>query len=167
MRLYLIRHAVAFDRDPAEWPDDAPRPLTPRGARRFERAARGVRAIAPRVDVLLTSPFERAWATAAILHRVAGWPAPTTCDALAAGVSAAAQAAALSECASADVVAAVGHEPDLHLLASYLLTGSEETLASAWRKGAIAALECPSGPVPGAATLLWFMQPSVLRAFAR
>ncbi|MEK7214016.1 MAG: CHAD domain-containing protein, partial [Chloroflexota bacterium] len=29
MELYVIRHAIAFDRDPAQWPDDRLRPLTP------------------------------------------------------------------------------------------------------------------------------------------
>ena len=29
MDLYLVRHAVAFGRDAARWPDDSARPLTP------------------------------------------------------------------------------------------------------------------------------------------
>ena len=31
--LYLVRHAIAFDADPTQWPDDSLRPLTPDGAR--------------------------------------------------------------------------------------------------------------------------------------
>jgi len=31
MDLYIVRHAVAFDRDAERWPDDRERPLTPRG----------------------------------------------------------------------------------------------------------------------------------------
>ena len=31
MRIYLIRHAAAFDRDRKRWPDDGQRPLTPEG----------------------------------------------------------------------------------------------------------------------------------------
>ena len=34
MLLYLVRHAIAFGRDPAAWPDDRDRPLKPpKGAR--------------------------------------------------------------------------------------------------------------------------------------
>ncbi|HEY7678606.1 MAG TPA: hypothetical protein VIG69_16145 [Candidatus Methylomirabilis sp.] len=41
MDLYLVRHAFAGKRDPARWPDDTQRPITPEGARRFRQAARG------------------------------------------------------------------------------------------------------------------------------
>jgi phosphohistidine phosphatase len=167
VRLYLVRHAIAHDADPVCWPDDALRPLTALGVRRFRRAARGVRALAPGVDVLLTSPFERARATAEILREAAGWPAPVTTAALRSGASTSEQLAAIAEHGPDATVAAVGHEPDLQMLASYLLTGSEYGLASLWRKGAIAALECPASPTPGSATLLWFLPPSALRRLAR
>ena len=44
MDLYLVRHAIAFNPDPTQWPDDSQRPLTPEGQKRFKRAARGNRA---------------------------------------------------------------------------------------------------------------------------
>jgi broad specificity phosphatase PhoE len=31
IRVYLVRHAIAEDRDSARWPDDSERPLTRRG----------------------------------------------------------------------------------------------------------------------------------------
>ncbi len=42
MDLYLVRHAIAFDRDPVTWHQDAERPLTPQGIDRFRQAARGL-----------------------------------------------------------------------------------------------------------------------------
>src|SRR5215212_9836596 len=42
MDLYLVRHGVAFDPDPARWPDDTQRPLTPEGEKRVLKAARGL-----------------------------------------------------------------------------------------------------------------------------
>jgi len=36
MDLYLVRHAVAFDYDASQWPDDSQRPLTPEGQKRAD-----------------------------------------------------------------------------------------------------------------------------------
>src|ERR671917_2936324 len=74
--LYLVRHAVAHGRDPERWPDDTRRPLTPEGEEEFMGAARGLGRVVPEVDVLLGSPYERAWRTAEILAEQTGWPAP-------------------------------------------------------------------------------------------
>ena len=75
MDLYLVRHAIAFDFDTSQWPDDSQRPLTPEGQKRFSRAARAWRA-RPSVDLVLSSPWVRAWQTAELLESEAGWPRP-------------------------------------------------------------------------------------------
>ena len=80
MELYLVRHAIAEERDPRRWPDDAQRPLSERGRARFARAAAGLRTLGVEVDLLLSSPYARAWATAEILSEEAGWPAPVVVD---------------------------------------------------------------------------------------
>ncbi|HEV7666153.1 MAG TPA: histidine phosphatase family protein, partial [Chloroflexota bacterium] len=63
MDLFLVRHGVAFDPDPAQWPDDTQRPLTPEGEKRFLASARGLGRLVPAVDVVLSSPWPRAWRT--------------------------------------------------------------------------------------------------------
>ena len=74
--LYVVRHAVAYERDAERWPDDARRPLTPKGEQRFQEAVKGLTSVAaPEVEVVLSSPFARAWRTAEILAE-AGWAAP-------------------------------------------------------------------------------------------
>src|ERR1041385_6701234 len=83
MDLYLVRHGVAFDADAAQWPDDSQRPLTPEGQKRFSSAARGLKELVPAVDVVLSSPWVRAWTTAELLQKDPGWPAPVACEALA------------------------------------------------------------------------------------
>ena len=49
MNLILIRHARAFERDPAAWPDDSRRPLTATGREQFrvlaKRLGRAVREV--------------------------------------------------------------------------------------------------------------------------
>ena len=44
--LFVVRHAIAFERDETQLPDDSLRPLTPEGERAFERAAGGRRGAA-------------------------------------------------------------------------------------------------------------------------
>jgi phosphohistidine phosphatase len=61
MELLVVRHAVAEERDAfaKTGSDDAERPLTPAGRRKFERGARGLRRAAPSIDLLATSALTR------------------------------------------------------------------------------------------------------------
>lgn len=143
MELYLVRHAIAFDRNPERWPDDGLRPLTPGGRRRFRLAARGARRALTAPAVVLSSPHARAWSTAQILAREAKWPAPLKCDALTGDIEAV--MAALSERRDASRVALVGHEPYLSTLTTRLLgMPANEGAVIEFRKGAIAHLRLES-----------------------
>jgi phosphohistidine phosphatase len=167
MDLYIVRHAIAYLRDPEKWPDDRLRPLTPRGVRRFRRAAAGIHRLVGGVDVVLSSSYTRAWDTAAILADEAGWPAPTACPALEADGSPEAVLAALTAHGDTRAVALVGHEPYLHELVSFLLTGDPARMATELRKGALIGLTLPQGPEPGTASLRLLLQPRGLRALAK
>src|SRR5438876_7931296 len=129
MELYLVRHAIAFERDPARWPADGERPLSPQGEARFSQDARGLRRIVPSVDVVLASPFARAWRTAELLAEEAGWPAPEAAPALEADQRVSRAVAALRGYADRGSVAVVGHEPNLSELAATLIAGAEAALA--------------------------------------
>ena len=122
MFLYLVRHAVAGDADPAQWPDDRDRPLTPDGEKKFREVAAGLATLATKVDVLLSSPLVRAWQTAVILQKHAGWPEPLKSEALAFAIPAEV-IDALQPHASVGSMALVGHAPGMYEFASYLLTG--------------------------------------------
>lgn len=160
-----MRHAYAGERDPERWPDDRLRPLTEQGERRFREAAEGLATLVPGVDTVLSSSWTRAWRTAEILHKRAGWPAPERLAALE-GAPAAPVIAALSAYPSGDAVALVGHEPYLGWLASYLLTGDPHHLRITLKKGAALALGVDGAIGPGKATLRWLLQPKVLRGLA-
>ena len=67
MQVYLLRHAIAEPLDPERYPVDADRPLTGSGARRMARAARGLRSLGLRFDLVLTSPLVRARQTARLV----------------------------------------------------------------------------------------------------
>lgn len=164
MDLFLVRHAVAFDADESKWPDDRERPLTPDGEKRFRRAARGLGQLVPSVDVVLSSSYARAWRTAELLEKEAGWPKPIVCAALESGRAPAEVLQALQPYTGADAVALVGHEPRLHELASYLLTADTGHAHLEFRKGGVARVEIGDSLRPGAARLRWLLAPKVLRA---
>jgi len=154
--VYVVRHAVAEERDATRWPDDAERPLTPEGEERFRRAARGLRTIVRHVDLLLSSPYVRAWRTAEILYEEAGWPAPKQSELLEAWRA----AADGLELLAADVasVALVGHEPYLSGLVSLLLTGDDSRVRTDLKKGGVVHVED--------GVLRWYATPKLLRGLA-
>jgi phosphohistidine phosphatase len=164
--LYLVRHAIAFGRDDDQWPDDSARPLSPEGEALFEQAARGLGRVASSVDLVLSSPFVRAWRTAEILQSAAGWPAPEESAALEAGRPTKDVMAALDQHAELQAVALVGHEPDLSELASYLLSGSGEGLLLEMKKGGVGCLRVDDLASRGSASLKWWLTPKILRALA-
>src|ERR1043166_2565934 len=66
MELFFLRHAEAVPRGTAGYRRDADRRLTEDGIRTMRRAARGIQRLKVEVDVILSSPYERARHTAHI-----------------------------------------------------------------------------------------------------
>ena len=163
MRLYIVRHAIAHERNRARWPDDAQRPLTAEGERRFRKAARGFAMILPRSAVILTSPFARARKTAELLASVAGLGPPRDCAELAADEPPAKLLAVLGKRTDKHLVV-VGHEPGLGKLLASVLAGEGTRFAVEFRKGGAACVEFADRPLPGRAKLLWMLPPRLLRA---
>ncbi len=163
MDLYLVRHAIAEDRDPMRWPDDGDRPLSAKGIERFEQEARGLATLVSDVDVMLASPFARAWSTAEILTKEAGWPPPIRSDALRSERTAEESLAAIEAARGAEAIAAVGHEPNLSELASLCLLGTID-LPMEFKKGAVLALTFEGAVAPGRAYLRWLLPPKALRS---
>jgi phosphohistidine phosphatase len=166
MDLYVVRHAIAFERDAKRWPNDADRPLTAAGEARFRRAAKGLHRLVPTVEVVLASPFVRAWRTAEILSEEAGWPAPVRCEALEAERPVPETIRDVRDHADRASAAVVGHEPNLSGLASALLTGSEDLLRFEFKKGGVVSLGFERNVGPGSAYLRWAMTPKALRSLA-
>jgi len=164
IHVYLVRHAIAEDRDSARWPDDSERPLTRRGIARFRSAARGLGELVAHVEAVYASPHARALRSAEILHEVTGWPVPRPCPALATTRRPADALPILQTLTESASVALVGHEPNLSSLASLLVAGDEGALRLELKKGAVALLVLPASPAPGAATLRWSLSPKILRS---
>lgn len=161
-RLYLIRHAIAAERG-AAWPDDARRPLTDRGAKRMAQVMQGFAALDEPIGLILTSPLTRATQTAAIVAvGLARRPPVRELPALAPGIRPSRVAAAIGSAGGRTRgLAIVGHEPDLGVLASWLI-GARHPLP--FRKGGIARIDVARWPLDRAAgRLIWMATPKMLR----
>jgi phosphohistidine phosphatase len=167
VRLYIVRHAIAAERDAERWPDDRQRPLTERGEQRFRKIARRMRWLAPHIDAVYSSPLARAWRTAEILAETSHWPAPITLQALEPGVASADLLASLRDLRPGNDVAVVGHEPNLHELISLLLAGRRGEAFVEMRKGGMALLELDADLTPGKAHLLWVLPPRLAVRISR
>jgi phosphohistidine phosphatase len=160
-----VRHAIAEERGPA-WPDDALRPLTADGARRWRRQAAGLAAIDARPDLILTSAFTRARQTADLLAAAfAKKPKVVELSALQPGARPRDVLRALEPDGRRASVALVGHEPGLGELAAWLL-GLETP--PEFKKGGVARIDVAIlPPAAGSGVLHWWLTPKVLRALSK
>jgi phosphohistidine phosphatase len=166
MRLLLIRHAIAEEKEDfaRTGKDDRLRPLTDEGRKKMRQAARGLCEIVPEIDLLATSPLTRAAQTGAILDSVYGGLQVVEIEELSPESTPAELLLWLRD-RKEETIAAVGHEPSLGQIVSWLLTGAERRLL-AFRKGGACLLELPEEVAAGTATLLWALTPAQLRKLA-
>jgi phosphohistidine phosphatase len=166
MKLLLIRHAIAEESEDfaKTGRDDRLRPLTDEGRKKMKQAARGLQEIVPEIDLLATSPLTRAAQTGAILDSVYGGLSEVEIEELSPEATPGDFLRWLRK-QTADTLAAVGHEPSLSLILSWLLTGTERRIF-AFRKGGACLLEFPDEVGAGTATLLWALTPAQLRDLA-
>jgi phosphohistidine phosphatase len=156
MLLLLIRHADAGERDPSLWPDDSLRPLTAKGRKRHRRVARRLRRRELVPDLLLSSPWLRAWETAQITADGTRSAPPVACPALAGPPALEALDAAVREHGDPAIVALVGHQPWVGELASLLLVGEPHRLAIDFPKSGVLGLETDTlSPGGSALALFW------------
>jgi phosphohistidine phosphatase len=147
MELLILRHAIAFPRDPKRWPDDSDRPLTMEGVKRARRAATGLKRIAKEPALVLTSPLLRARDTAAIFAQAAHWPQAIECSALSPGGPPEEVLEMLRHRGTkADCVAVVGHQPHLGRLLALCLGGDARSEAFELKKSAVACVRFEGSP---------------------
>jgi phosphohistidine phosphatase len=164
MELIILRHAIAFPRDAKRWPDDAARPLTLEGAKRARRAAAGLKGVARRPALVLTSPLVRARDTAAIFTQAARWPEAAECEALSPGASPEEVLEALRRQGDkAECVAIVGHQPHLGRLLALCLRGNARPEGFELKKSAVVCLRFEGPPRSGQGVLEWSLPPRILR----
>ena len=167
MQVHLLRHAIAEPRDPERWADDARRPLTREGRVRMARAARGLRALGVRYDLVLTSPFVRARQTAEVVLPVfRPRPPVRILKPLASGGGTGGVFAALGTIPPSSTVLLVGHEPDLSRLAGAMILEQRADLPIEFKKGGLCRIDFEGTPRPGNGRLVLHLTPKILRRLA-
>jgi phosphohistidine phosphatase len=167
VQILIIRHAIAEERSAFAATDksDDLRPLTDEGRRKMTDAAKGLRALVPHLDVIAASPLVRAQQTAAIVAKAYGVADVETTSTLTPN----AQPASFAKWAQAyvkhDVVAAVGHEPHLGTLVTWLLSGRADPHV-VLKKGGACLVECDGAPGPATGRLHWLLTPATLSRMA-
>jgi phosphohistidine phosphatase len=157
VRVTLVRHGPAEDRDPVRWPDDDQRPLTSKGQLQTRRAARGLARVAPPVRRMASSEAERALATARIVRStLAPTPRLETWPELAPGGLPEPIFDRLRRVAGSEGVLLVGHEPTLAEFVGMAIAG-DGVSSIHFTKGGAACLEFPDGVKPGAGRLVWLL----------
>ena len=167
MNLLVIRHAIAEDRRrfAKTGADDGLRPLTARGRKRMRIAARGMHRVAPEVTYIATSPLTRAIQTADIVAAAYDGLKVVRVAQLTPDGALQPLLKWLADRKHNSTVALVGHEPQLGLFVSWMLSGLEESFVQ-MKKGGACVLELKDQVRPGRARLLWSLAPAQLRHLA-
>jgi phosphohistidine phosphatase len=163
MKLLVIRHGAAMDQQEfaRTGQSDDLRPLTAEGAREMKKVAAGLRAEIKKLDLLATSPLERAKQTAVIVATAYHIGPPEVTDCLVPGASFEAFEEWCALHADKNVVAVVGHEPHLSCLVTWLLTGKNDSRVRL-RKGGACLLKFDDQVRRGLGTLSWLLTPRQL-----
>lgn len=156
MRLYVLRHGLA--EEPALGQSDASRELTGEGRRKTRRVTARARQAGARPEIVLTSPYPRAVATAAIAcEELQLADAPVETERLTPYGNVFELWEEIRGCAHVNELMVVGHNPLLSDLASWLL--GARAGAVPLKKSALAALDIPWLSSSPRAALLWLLTP--------
>ncbi len=158
IQLFFLRHGRAVARE--DWTGtESRRPLTKGGVALMRREAQALAALDLGLDLIVTSPLERARRTAEIAADALGMKKRlVSSKALAHGFSLRALAGVIASRPNAARVMLVGHEPDFSRVVSELVGGGRITL----RKGAVARVDVAGTVGPGRGRLVWLLQPETL-----
>jgi len=161
MDIYLLRHAIAVERGTPGYERDSDRELTPKGAKRMRRVARGMLAMELSFDVILSSPFARAKKTAEIVADVFdAHKSLEFTDTLAVGGDPEELIKLIEEkYDAAERVLLVGHEPYMSSLISLLLAG-DKSVNVTMKKGGLCKLSVDVLRYGQCAILEWLLAPS-------
>lgn len=166
MDCVLLRHGIAVERDEWEGPD-GDRPLTECGAKRVAQAAVGLSRLDMQLTHVFSSPLIRAIETAKIVHR-----SLRVCSAMHVANELLPDApphrllSILRKLPPESCVLCIGHEPQLGMAASVLLSG-RVSASFPLKKAGACLIELSIPAKPGRGILRWWLTPSQLRAMRK
>ena len=166
MDCVLLRHGIAVERDEWEGPD-AERPLTKRGSKRVAQVAAGLKWLDVQPTHVLSSPLLRAIETAKIVHRsLRARSAVQIVDELLPDAPPDQLLAILQDLPPKSCVLCIGHEPQLGMVASVLLSGRVSGSFPLKKAGAC-LIELSIPAKPGRGVLRWWLTPDQLRVIGK
>ncbi len=163
MDLYIIRHAWAEESDPARWSEDALRPLTAEGQKRFAKLIAKLAKTQFQPTLIVSSPYVRCRQTAQLIVEGLNQHAPLLVwrEELAPGGDLAKLLRwTASEAKSHEAIAWVGHAPDVEMFCAALI-GQGRSLIH-FSKGAVANIRFDSPPKAGQGELHWLVTAKLL-----
>ena len=166
MDCILLRHGIAVERD--EWEGlEADRPLTERGAKRVVQVAAGLNRLDVQPTHILSSPLIRAIETAKIVHRsLRVRSAIQIVDELLPDAPPDRFLSILHNLPPDASVLCIGHEPQLGMAASVLLSG-RATTSFPLKKAGACLIELSLQAKPDRGVLRWWLTPRQLREMGR
>jgi phosphohistidine phosphatase len=168
MDLYLVRHGIAQALGQENDFRDENRPLTVQGREKMREAAKGLKKLSIRLDLILTSPLVRAVETARMLGEGLGIdesmieqtvnlvPGGQFNDLL----------AELKQQRRAESIALVGHEPTLGALAARLISGRSD-FPIPLKKGSVCCVNITETVPVFRGTLAWILTSKQLRLIGK
>jgi phosphohistidine phosphatase len=162
MDLYVVRHGIAIDREDPKCPPDPERYLTEEGVEKTKQVAKGVAALGIAPDLLLSSPYVRAFQTAEIFAVALEYPTQKIrrSDLLLPGAEPSLLFRELARDKQSSVVFLFGHAPQLDdILATSL--GLKHYI-TALKKAGVAFVELKRISPPSG-QLVWLAPPKLLR----
>jgi len=164
MKLLVIRHGIAEEiGNPSHGgKTDARRHLTSKGRKRMRRAAKALVRLVPRIDVLATSPLARAVETGEIVAADRKGLSPVQIAPLSPRKTPQSLLQWLQQQPKDATVAIVGHEPNLGIFVSWMMTGLQEPFV-VFKKGGACFLQIDGEIRAGRAKLDWMLKSSQLR----
>jgi phosphohistidine phosphatase len=166
MRIYVVRHGIAINRDDPKCPPEAERYLTPEGIEKTKQVARGVAELAAAADLLLSSPYVRAMQTAEIFAGALGYAKQKIrrTDLLLPGADAGLLLRELAKDKDSSEVFLFGHGPQVDDIVALSLGAKNP--CSALKKAGVALIELKRVSPPSG-ELLWLAPPKLLRSLGK
>jgi len=164
----IVRHADAGDAgdfSKSGQPDSA-RPLSSKGRQQIADAAKGLVKLLPSTNMIVSSPYVRAVQTAAELKDVYNPIAEEITSTLEPGARPETFEKWLQQHSRHGIVIAVGHEPNLGMLATWFVAGVLDARMDMKKSGAC-LIEFEGAARKGEGFLRWLMGPDALKALGQ
>jgi len=162
MRLYIVRHGIAIDREDPKCPPEAERYLTEEGVEKTKQVAEAVAALGIQADLMFSSPYVRATQTAGIFASELEYSKQKIrrTDSLLPGAEPGAFLRELAREKDVSTVFCFGHAPHVDGLLAAAVGASRHI--TSMKKAGVALVELKRLSPPNG-QLVWLITPKLMR----